>query len=248
MNNMLKFEFRRLIKSKVFLLCLIVSALGVIVVSVTTKLFIAGMTDGDSGKVYALDLLKNLASNYSLLAAIFVTLFVCEDYTSETIKNIYSKGYTRPCVFWSKYLSSLAGCLSFILLNIVMEFLLGVIFFDGIGKAGQNYALSILTIILLLLAYHAMYFAFGISIRKTGGAIALSILAPTGIELLLTLADTVYKNKKFSFFDYWISGRLSAMMDANVAGKEIVAGVIIAVVVIGAFVTASYFVNEQRDC
>ena len=79
MTNMLKFEARRLIKSKVYLFCLAISALGVIVVSVTTRLFIAGMADGDSGKVFALDLLKNLSSNYVLLAAIFVTLFVCED-------------------------------------------------------------------------------------------------------------------------------------------------------------------------
>lgn len=249
MNNLLKFEFRKLFRSKAFFICLALSAVGVFIVSLTNFFLLKAFSDDVSGEMTALNLLKDLSSNYVLLSAIFISIFVTEDYSSETIKNVYSKGFARPAVFWSKYVASLAGCMAFVLVTAVLQVFLGAVVFDGIGKAGHNYALSLITTLLLLATYHAIFFALAIALRKTGAAIALAILGPSGVDLALTLVDTIIKGKlKFTLSNYWLPGRLSALMDYDVAGKEIVAGVIVAVLFTAAALIASFVANQERDC
>ncbi|MCR4726300.1 MAG: ABC transporter permease [Clostridia bacterium] len=248
MNKLLKFELRRLFKSKALYICVAFSAIAVFLLAATQKIFLKGLGGESTGEMTALTMLKSLAANYTLLAAIFASIFVTEDYSAETIKNIYSKGFSRPHVFWSKYVSSLIGCMCFVFTVGVLQFFLGLLMFDGLGTAGKNYVLSILTIILLLATYHAIFFAIAIAIRKTGGSIAVSIIGPTGIELLLTLADTLIKPKKFSFYSYWLDGRLVALMEYNVPMKQIVSSIVVALVLCAIALTASFFVNQKRDC
>ena len=248
MNKLLKFELRRLTRSKALYICIAFSAFTVFLLAATQKLLLNGLGGESTGETTALNMLKSLAANYTLLAAIFASIFITEDYTSETIKNIYSKGYSRPHVFWSKYVSSLIGCMSFVLVVGVLQFLLGLIMFDGLGTAGKNYALSVFAIVLILVAYHAIFFAVSIAIRKTGGSIAVSIIGPTGIELLLALADTVLKPKKFSFSSYWLDGMLASLMEYNVAAKPIVTAIVVSLVLCAGALAASFFVKQKRDC
>ena len=61
-------------------------------------------------------LLKGAAtSSLTTILAIFLSIFVTEDYTSDTIKNVYSKGHSRDRVFFAKCISAFAASIIMIL-------------------------------------------------------------------------------------------------------------------------------------
>ena len=183
----------------------------------------------------------------SIVTAILVTLLVVEDYTGDIIKNIYAKGYSRDKVFFAKYISTLVAVLISLFVNMLVSFLLGIAMFDGVGSMGQNYIASVLAIMFIVIAFHAMYFMIGMLIKKTGGAIALNILAPSIISLLFTLADTFIKKENFSFSDYWLTGLLTSCSATDVGSKPIILSFVISIVLTLALGSITFIVNKKRD-
>ena len=195
-------------------------------------------------------MLKSSNSFYSLLAAIFTAIFVTEDYAGDTIKNIYSKGYKRANVYFAKYISSLTGCMIMLLTSMILCFGLGGIFSGMLGSAGENYLPSMLVETLLYIAYHAFFFGVAVSLRKTGAAIAWTILGPTVVEVLLALADLIAQSGKLDslyFSKYSIDGRLLVLSQRDVAWQDLLSGALVAVCVIAVSICVSFFVNKKRD-
>jgi len=258
MKSLLHLEYRRLFRAKSFYICLAVSFALIFISLLTTKLLYKAMQaiSTEEGGLFVtgiekpsiLPLLKNFGgSSFTIITAIFIALFVSEDYTGDTVKNIYAKGNTKDLVFCSKYISSLSSCLIFMAANILFILIVGILLGFETGTVGTNYTGSMFTAALILVAYHAIYFAITISIRKTGGSIAISILGPTIISLLLTLLDTLLKIENFSISSYWISNLLSAMSFEEVETSDITAGIIVSVCLIAASIAASFFVNRKRE-
>ena len=102
MNNLIKFEFRKLFKSKSFYICLLICIGLVLLSGLTTKIMVESREVIDLPSKYSM--LQGAVSfgNITLISAIYTALFVCEDESSNTLKNIYAKGYTRGNVFISK--------------------------------------------------------------------------------------------------------------------------------------------------
>lgn len=254
-----KLEFRRLFTAKSFLICLAISLVLILISSLTTKFLLNALSslDPEDAEMIgtaalqmpsSLSLLKEIgSSSLTLILAIFVTIFVTEDYTSDTIKNVYAKGYSRDTVYFAKYLSSLTGTLLFLLADAIFAIVVGKLLFGEFGTAGENYAASFLACIFVLIAYHTVYFTIAISLRKTGGSIALCILGPILVGLLLSLANTLIKSDTLDLAEYWLPGRLSILSAANVASKEVGIGFAIAIITIVAFGTAGFFLNRKRE-
>lgn len=258
MKNLLRFEYRRLFRAKVFFICMGIAALLVVLSAVTTKVLLTALESAEEmtealgapalQAPTALALLKGVGnSSLTLIMAIFVTIFVSEDFSGDIIKNVYSKGYTRESVFFAKYLSSLTGCLIMTLTNALLSLLLGVIFFDGFGAAGKNFAGSLIAILLLIIAFHAIYFAITISLHRTGGSIALAILAPTVISGALMLVDSLLKSDKYLLSDYWLDGRLNKMAEHDVESVDVVTSIVIALVFIAIALLIGFFVHRKRE-
>ena len=103
MKNLLKLEFRKLKTRKSFYICIAVMV-GMFAISTFT---INGLINPDFSEDLGLSGINSLigalsSSSFTMISGIFVALFVCEDYTSQTVKNIYAKGYSRTKVYLSK--------------------------------------------------------------------------------------------------------------------------------------------------
>lgn len=254
-----KLELRRLFLAKSFLICLAVSLGLILMTSLTTKFLMRALSSLDEEGAAALgtmsmqapsslSLLKGIgSSSLTLILAIYITIFVTEDYTGDTIKNVYAKGYSRDTVFFAKYLSSLTGTLIFILADAIFAIVIGKLLFGDFGTAGEHYVSSFLAGIVLLIAYHTVYFAVAISLRKTGGAIALCIVGPTVISLALSLGNTILKSDQFDLSDYWLPGRMDILSAENVTSKDVGIGFAIAIVTIAIFGVLAFFINRKRE-
>ena len=100
MSRLLKFEFYKLIKNKAFIICSAIT-LGLNIFTVVAIKVITVLTNETffpiSGAGY---MLLTLGSSFTMIISVFTSLFVCSDYEQETIKNVYSRGFSRPNVFF----------------------------------------------------------------------------------------------------------------------------------------------------
>ena len=110
MNNLLKLEFRKLKRQKCFYICLAIMVAMLLITGVTAKIFMdhaAELAEIAGEPVIPTTLPVFLlsfasASMFSMIASIYVSIVVCEDYESQTIKNIYARGYSRSAHYFSK--------------------------------------------------------------------------------------------------------------------------------------------------
>ena len=261
MKNLLKLEYRRLFSAKSFYICMAVSLALILISALTTKFVLNAFTaitvetpEGMENIASALQaptslaMLKDMAgSSFTLILAIFLSIFVTEDYVGDTIKNFYAKGYSRDLVFFAKFIAALTGSLILLLANGLFSIFLGKALFGEFGTAGQNYVPSILMIVLLVIAYHSLYFAIDISIRKNGAAIAISILGPIVIGLLLSLGNVLIKSESIDLSEYWLSGRMSILSAADVATKDILLTLLVGGVITLAAGAVGFFLNRKRE-
>ena len=264
MNKLLQLEFRRLFRAKSFYICTLISLAMILISAATSKLLYNAITvemDEETMEAFgaaaiqlptSFSMMKTvLSSSLTMILAIFVAIFVTEEYSGDIVKNVYSKGYSRDVVYFSKYISSLAAALLIFLTSAIFSFASGKIFFGEIGETGENYVASMFAILFIAIAYHAIYFALSNSLRKTGSSIAISIIGPWVISLLLSLLRALIRKANaestFDPADYWLSNRTTAMEAANVAGKELLISFLVAGVLIAAGIAIGYFVNRKRE-
>ena len=257
MGKLLKLEYRRLFQAKSLYICTLISLVLVLISALTTKLLLKALSDAAADEVMALaslqtptslSMLKQVgSSSMTMILAVFVSIFVTEDYAGDTIKNVYSRGYSRDMIFFSKCIAALSAALMMILVNAAFSFAMGKVLFGEIGTMGKNYAVSMIAALCLLVAYETIYFMVAISIRKVGGSIAISIFGPMIVGLLFSLVNAIPTLKEYNFYDYWLEGRMTAMMSAEVESKELLSAFLVAAVVIALFGVLGFFINRKRE-
>ena len=210
MNKLIRFEFRKLFKSRYFYVIGVISLFFILLTGVTysvIKMIAAG--DPNIPVVSAYYFIKGaLGNNFTILMGIFVAIAATEDNASGTMKNVIGKGYSRLKVFLSKYIVSFTGVLIISLLVVALAFGYGLIAFDK-TPVDENVAVVIFGQLVSLIAYHAMFYAISSGFGKIGPAIAVSIIGPMGVTLALTLADTAVTTAKLPAeakpSNYWLS-------------------------------------------
>ena len=255
MAELLRFEFRKLLRSKVLYICLGIALFLLIINAVTAKAMAEIMKEAmeEIGQPYesaysGLSLMKSVFSNNtSVIEAVVITIIVCEDFVGDVIKNIYSKGYSRSKVYFAKLIASAVAFNFIVIVGMIVSFITGLILFNEVGSFGQNYVLSILCIFLLADAYFAIYFALAMIFKKIAPSIVLGIIGPTAITLLLAMADAFIDSDKIVLSDYWLQSQMSFNSLTDVENKTIITSIVISIIMIGAFISLSYFLNRKKD-
>lgn len=231
MGNLLKFEWKKLLKSKSFYICCAVLVALILIAGFTLHLI--GSYVLESGALstdmtgaemdLAMDvfdmngisfMMRSLSiGNITIILAIFVSLFTCTDYANGTMKHIISRGYHRTTAAFSKYITALFAGLIMVILSYATAFILGSVLW-GMGETiSMDLLITFLVQLLGVFAYISIYFMIATMMRKIGGTIAVCIIVPNlVISLLLSLVDELTKEKAFRLSDYWIGnifGRVS---------------------------------------
>ena len=250
MRKLIKFEFRKLLRSRYFYIILGVSLLLVILNGLITNL-LASMAQ-ELGQEVAMDAYSfaksTLSSTFMLLVGIFVAIYACEDFSHGILKNVVGKGYAREKVLYSKYLVSLLGALFIALVSVLFGFLFGNILW-GNKATSDNVAVIIIGQFVGLITYHALFFAIAYTIRKPGFAIAINVVAPTVLSLVFTLVDTGLQNAKidFNITQFWVERLhtefISVSGDSSIYGRNIA----ILLVYFAAAILIGFFANRKRE-
>lgn len=211
MKKLLKFEFRRLLHFKPALVCLIIAAVYALSDAFLSNLDILEGYEEATGTP-ALELMLSSMDLLLFLVAIFSGLYACNDYSNNTLKNIYSKGFDRTEVYLAKMVGLAAYTAIICAASWIISFLSGVAL-SGVGSANGAYVGALFASLLALMAYASFCFMFSTLIKKTGGSIAFCILGPMLISLVLSLIDIIFITKDIDFLltEYWISGYFNTL-------------------------------------
>jgi len=266
MNRLLSFEFRRLLKSKAFLICIIVgsvlSVLGVAIAKYTSDMLnsfggglgveLDGLTNGYSGIKFLVQ--AGGDSDTTIFFAIFITIFVCADFSEGTIKNILSRGFSREQVFVAKSLVMIVAGVIFGLINMLVSFLAGSIAF-GIGTGFSLKLIGILLLQLLGLISYVMFdVLLAVLFTKAGGAMTLGIIIPMLTPILGQLGDLaicgIFEDLEFGgdyVSRYFVSTNLSYISKLNPDGKTLAFASVIFCIYIIIFTLLGYLAIRKKE-
>ncbi|MCR5112676.1 MAG: ABC transporter permease subunit [Acholeplasmatales bacterium] len=270
MGNLFKYEFRKIYSSKLFYICLgicvafIVLNLGLIKLMNLVEPALTEMSEGQEGAAEVE--LAFVSFNYSaiqslltgignasitLIGAVFITLYVSEDYRNGVIKNIYGKGYSRANVFIAKYVISLASLLVMSIVSMLLSYLLGFLFFGNEQAAPSNLIYNLLVQLLTVVTYHAVFFAVTMAISKIGIVMVINILGLSLITLVVSLAsaglDSVYDLGSFNINDYWFASFLTNLSNINVSTGDITIMLVANIIYTGASLAIGYVLTQRKD-
>ena len=246
MKNMIKFEFRKLVRHASFYVILGVALLYTILnglmYTITAKIIEIPVAT----TIY--DFVRgSIATNSMIFVGVFLAIFVVEDFANGSIKNVVSKGYSNTTVYFSKYIVSLVATVAICLASIIGGILYGVIAFKEPGSFDYvGYVIP--GIFLSIIAYHAMFFFISISLRKMAPAIVVTIIGPTVLDLILSLVGIFTADRfDFNISSYWVSGILTNFGSVEPNHKIFLAEIILLLVYTAGFLVAGFFLNRNRE-
>ena len=249
MKNLLKFEFYKLFKAKSFYICTAIIFLMSLLTVVITVLFSNIEVDGTTmTKAGALETMINAinSSNFTMICGIFVAIFACYDYEQQTIKNVYSHGFSRNKVYLAKFIVCMIATLIMFAATLAFNYLLGLGLLNGPYKDG-NYLGLILGQIIYCITYSSFIFALALIIKKTGFSIALAILGPSVITLAFTLVDSLLKLKDTKISSYWFGSFSTDLISLATTNNRLLMVIGLSVAYCLLFVLGGYFINRKQE-
>ena len=249
MFKLLNFEFRKLIRQKSFYIC-IAAMLALLVGSAyTTELMTAksGVEDPSlSGISYLMEAISGSA--LSAVLAVFIPLFICEDYASGTIRNIITRGFSRLEIFIAKLIAVLAATVLMTAVCLAAAYLVGTAFWGaGEPSLGSEQIKILLCQLAVIAAYATMFFAISSMLQKVGGSIAICLILPMAAVILLSLADAALAEQEIELSGYWIERLSRSLASVEAEAEDIKKALIGAGCYFAASIAFSWLVIMKRE-
>ncbi len=249
MFKLLNFEFRKLIRQKSFYIC-IAAMLALLVGSAyTTELMTAksGVEDPSlSGISYLMEAISGSA--LSAVLAVFIPLFICEDYASGTIRNIITRGFSRLEIFIAKLIAVLAATVLMTAVCLAAAYLVGTAFWGaGEPSLGSEQIKILLCQLAVIAAYATMFFAISSMLQKVGGSIAICLILPMAAVILLSLADAALAERERELSGYWIENLGRSLASVEAEAEDIKKALIGAGCYFAASIAFSWLVIMKRE-
>lgn len=249
MFKLLNFEFRKLIRQKSFYIC-IAAMLALLVGSAyTTELMTAksGVEDPSlSGISYLMEAISGSA--LSAVLAVFIPLFICEDYASGTIRNIVTRGFSRLEIFVAKLIAVLAATVLMTAVCLAAAYLVGTAFWGaGEPSLGSEQIKILLCQLAVIAAYATMFFAISSMLQKVGGSIAICLILPMAAVILLSLADAALAEREIELSGYWIENLGRSLASVEAEAEDIKKALIGAGCYFAASIAFSWLVIMKRE-
>ena len=239
MVNLIKANFYKLFRMKSFYIC---GALAIINAVLNILLLNAQFASfGDiSPAVFGYNGLR--AGLYSLTSGvlfctIFISLFIPQDFSFGTIKNIIASGKDRISIYFSQWIMGLFVTLLYTLIPAISAFILGNCLW-GYGEVSRSDYLDALRtsalVILAVFAVQTVFMMVGFLVRRSGATIAISWIAAIGIEsFIIPMADHLVlkylKVQNFSFMKYYAQSYINQFLSLNLAKETLITGIIVCV-------------------
>lgn len=247
MGKLLKFEFRKITRQKSFYICF---GIALLILALSAVILKAAVNEAGSTEVFSpvsFSLTALTSSSFTLVLGIFVALYCCADYSDNTLKNIYSRGYTRAQVYFAKYLVSLLLSLAVAILFFLWAFIFGKKFGNTEEAVTQEFIISVVCQLVIVAGYHAVYFSLAMIIGKVGGSVAVNLVGPMLVITVLTLLTSLLKIENLTLNSYWLDAPMSSLSQGAAESSLFLKSIVMSVIYAGIFVAGGYFLNRKKE-
>lgn len=235
MGKLLRLEFRRLSRQTSFYVCTVGVILLLILMLATLYADFLSVLDSQ-GAADVLLVSTDLSAFYTFMC-VFVIVFVCDDYSQQTIRNIFARGYTRGQVYFAKLISTVTA------VTIMYVLMLSAAFFMSLRALGNGpvewgmFFAVLGTQFVMILAYVSLYYCLAAVTTRTGLSICLAFLLPSLIQLLL--------GQELS--QYWLDGLHESLSYLQMDSRDLLLCLGLSLFYIAAFTTVGYFSTRKKD-
>lgn len=185
-------------------------------------------------------------ASFIMILGIFTALYVCDDYTNDTLKNIYAKGYSRQNVYLSKYIMSILVAIVMSLITIAVTLILCSIN-GAIIDLDFSIMKSIFPQIILVVAYQSIYFGVAMIFGHVGGSIAFNLIGPSLVITTLTLITSILKIESFNISSFWLESSFNSLTVYNPANDIVTKGIIMGIVYAAIFCVSGLFLTKKKE-
>lgn len=215
MINLIKFELRRLVKTKSFYICQLVIVFFVVIATVAFA-----SEDSSIGEVGEYMLLTSIPnSGMDLILPIFISILICGDFNCGIIKAVIARGYSRSMVYCAKYFTILIVAFSFSIISL-LSFLFCQLRYTKLSVEWDNKLIKILLVQILTMVVIATFsFLFSMILKKKSSSIATGILFPTIIALFVSVIDGLIKSTNLKLSEFWITTFLNHLSDLEIKNE-----------------------------
>mgnify|MGYP004577683821 FL=1 len=245
LSKILAFEMRKAFHSKRFFLWTILSvALSCVYLLLTYVMYIA-----DTGELHnafvengVLSVMKFFSTSpVCFCIAMFICDFICDDFSSGILKNVFSKGYNRKTVFTGKLVSSGIIAVVMSVLSSIAVFLLSTVLFNDMGTFEPINILQYIILTLGIVAFANLFTMLCALFKKSAPAIALSILALILLPIGISMAESNLHLDKLPFDISYIW--LGSVIEKLAVGTPSTSVIIPGVISILAYIVVIYFIT-----
>lgn len=237
MINLIRSDFYKLFRTKAFYICAVIAAvlssLGVILLNsaINSELGISASLLGYDG-IYAL---TTGTSQSTLFITIMISMFIPNEFSFGTIKNIASKGISRANIYLSKVISGVFISVVYVLVCAAVSFTVGTVMW-GAGELTRDVYLDIFKMLGLFLAaqiaVQCIFIMVGFFIRQTGGTVAVNLAITIALPVIIIPAinfgvQHLFKAVEFDASKYWPVPYLSKYLSLDIIPEDITTGLIV---------------------
>ncbi|MDF2944896.1 MAG: putative rane protein [Herbinix sp.] len=263
MINLLQSDFYRLFKSKAFYICTAVAAFLVslsifildwslsVASNINTTETVNMTFPYKDGISYGINAFSS--GDVHLFIAIFTAIFITAEFAHGTMKNVVSKGFSKVQIYLSKVITMTAA--SFIM--IFTMFIIGTIsativtgvFSESSGTLiAQMFQIAGIELFLHT-ALTAVFVMIAMTVRNSGGVIAINIVGVMSLSSLIYVALSYLFHNKINFSDYSLMYNIQLFnnMNLTVTGLDYLRSILVGAAFLAAFTIGGIFLFKKSD-
>lgn len=185
-------------------------------------------------------------TNVLYFGAIVIGVFVASEYSMGTVKNTIARGFTRTKVFFSKFFSSVIAMMIVVFSYVFGGSMTSVFMFGFTSSTGKKRMLMVLLVYFsLFIAAASMFLMISVIMKKTGQAIAVSIIFPVIVESVIS-ALTIANKSFVPIAKYWLFRTFVAAEDLCLSYRSYIP-FLVAAVYTGVCLVTAYLVFRRQE-
>ena len=198
MNRVLNYDKYKLQRSKFWWICILVA----IAMNSLGLYIMIKFSSGYGISNLQFEQYRTIANPVALVYLMIPCIFVGNDFKTGTIKNIASKGIKREEIVLSKLIWNFALAILFMVCSVIVGLIVLILFSKTSIKSKDFIELMKLTgiAIIALCAFASITTLISFIVKSSGAAIAISIVLSLVSEILINLAEVLFKFKNLSKF------------------------------------------------
>lgn len=254
MISILKADFYRLLKSKSFYICMLVSA-GLICFGFYALYWTYKSTGIMDTSFYpdglSFGILSFTEGSVQLIIGIFLSIFVTSEFTHGTMKNVVSKGFSKVNIYLSKFITMIVAAFIIVLLTFIAGTVCASITIGKIGSLSGEFGSQLFKTIgielYLYIALTALLLMVAMSVKNLGGAIAINVIGVFTFERILFSLLELAVDSRIKFSQYSLIYNISFYGGMNGTADDYIRSLIVGLVFMLVSTALGIFIFKKSD-